>query len=308
MKVTINRIRVELQEVAAAHEMINSFFWGDLHRAWNEKDLNYPLCCGYLTGGGMDVKMTNQQLVVVVADKVFKDYSSLNDTESDTLKVCRHIFNTLNKSPRWNNLMRVNSATVTKFLDRGDDEIAGHILTLNVDIKDSESICNLPMDGYDFEGTFEGQTCEPVLIVNSNQTFTFSAESGTIVELPDTPVTVTDQDGNPLGGEDLPSVTGGNIEVTIPSGDDATVENSDVSFTQDIPSGDTYVLDDYEFEFQDADGNVIDTEITPAMIGDSFLVGGGGACPTEFSYDLYVNGEFYETVTVDVFEDINITT
>jgi hypothetical protein len=237
MKVTINRIRVELQEVANAHEMINSFFWGDLHRAWNEKDLNYPLCCGYLTGGGMDVKMTNQQLVVVVADKVFKDYSSLNDTESDTLKVCRHIFNTLNKSPRWNNLIRVNSATVTKFLDRGDDEIAGHILTLNVDIKDSESICNLPMDGYDFEGTFEGQTCEPVLIVNSNQTFTFSADSGTIVELPDTPVTVTDQDGNELGNGDVPSVTGGNIEVTIaPSGDgEAVLKDTDGNVLSTTP-------------------------------------------------------------------------
>ena len=90
--------------------------------------------------------------------------------------------------------------------------------------------------------------------------------------------------------------------------DPATVVNSDLSFVQFVGSGQTYTLADYEFEFQDADGNVLSTEFTPAMIGDTFIVGAGGACPTTFSYDLYVNGVFYETVLVDVTDDINITT
>jgi len=88
----------------------------------------------------------------------------------------------------------------------------------------------------------------------------------------------------------------------------ATVENSDESFQVEIPSGDTEVLEDYEFEFQDEDGNILNTETRPAMIGETFIVGAGGACPTEFSYDLYVNGEFYETIIVNINEDINITT
>ena len=236
MKVTINKIRVELQAVAEAHEMINSFFWGDFHRSWNEESLTYPLLCGYVaSGGSLSKNLTNVPLTIVVADKVFKDYSSLNDTESDTLQVCRHIFNTLNMSPRWNALIRVNSASVEKFIDRGSDEIAGHILNMNVDIKDSYSICNLPMGDYDFESTAENG-CAGVLIVNSDGTFNFTAPSGSIVDLPDTPVTVRNVSGDEVGSGDVPSVTGG--VVTIP----------------DCPvSGDgTAVL-------KDTDGNVLST-------------------------------------------------
>jgi hypothetical protein len=94
----------------------------------------------------------------------------------------------------------------------------------------------------------------------------------------------------------------------IPICDDAIVENSDQSFQVSIAPGDTEVLVDYEFEFQDSDGNIIDTEIRPAMIGETFIVGAGGACPTVFNYDLYVNGVFYQTIAVDINQDINITT
>jgi hypothetical protein len=88
----------------------------------------------------------------------------------------------------------------------------------------------------------------------------------------------------------------------------ATVENSDQTFQEEVAAGDTLVLEDYDFEFQDADGNILDNEIRPAMIGETFIVGAGGVCPTEFDYDLYVNGEFYETITININQDINITT
>jgi hypothetical protein len=196
--------------------MVNSFFWGDFHRAYNEKDQFYPLVCSYLSDGAINTNMTQMQLVVIVCDKTFKGFENLNDTESDTLTVARHLYNVIKQSPRWNALLRVNSATFTKFYENTSDEVAGVILTMNVDIKQSRSLCDLPLDNYDFDGTFVGNDCEPVLIVNSNQSFSFNAPSGTIVELPDTPVLVTDQDGNQLADENLPSVTGGNIEVTIP--------------------------------------------------------------------------------------------
>jgi hypothetical protein len=111
---------------------------------------------------------------------------------------------------------------------------------MNVDIKQSRSLCDLPLDNYDFDGTFVGNDCEPVLIVNSNQSFSFNAPSGTIVELPDTPVLVTDQNGNPLGGESVPSVTGATIEVTITPTPcaDATFEINGIEVAT-IPSGDT---------------------------------------------------------------------
>jgi len=87
--------------------------------------------------------------------------------------------------------------------------------------------------------------------------------------------------------------------------EDATVRNSDTTFTEDIPSGDTYVLEDYTFQFTDENDVVLATEVRPAMIGETFVV--ESYCPTEFSYNLNINGVFQEVVTVNINDDINIT-
>lgn len=80
------------------------------------------------------------------------------------------------------------------------------------------------------------------------------------------------------------------------------VRNTDDSFVENAP----ITLDDYDFELQDPDGVVISNEIRPAMIGETFIIGSAGICPTEFSYNLNINGVFSQVVTVDVFLDINI--
>jgi hypothetical protein len=127
MKFTLNQLKVELKAVQAAHGMLSpgDFFWGDPSRAWEEKTLKYPLMCCYTagTGGQMQERLTGVSLVVMIADKVYKDYKSLDDTESDTLNVSRQVFNVINKSGRWRKLLTVRSATATKFIDKGDDEI-----------------------------------------------------------------------------------------------------------------------------------------------------------------------------------------
>jgi hypothetical protein len=112
-----------------------------------------------------------------------------------------------------------------------------------------------------------------------------------------------DTDGNLLASG---QIAAGDLGVIVAP--DATVENSDQSFQDSILSGGVEVLADYEFEFQDENGNVLNTEFRPAMIGETFIVGAGGACPTTFTYDVYVNGVFQQTVTIDVTQDINITT
>jgi hypothetical protein len=114
----------------------------------------------------------------------------------------------------------------------------------------------------------------------------------------------------PSGGtEDIPVIQSGlpigswnGTSWVIPPTADATVENSDATFTQDIVSGATYVLDDYEFEFQDANGTVIATEIRPAMIPETFNFATG----LNFQYNLNINGVFSQVVNVTAGDDINI--
>jgi hypothetical protein len=90
----------------------------------------------------------------------------------------------MKKSQRWQVLGRVTQGNVTSFVERGKDEVAGHVMNVTIELRDSNGICELPMNGYDFGGS-GSSACDPVLIVNSNGTFSVSVASGTTYELED---------------------------------------------------------------------------------------------------------------------------
>jgi hypothetical protein len=206
MKTSLVQLKAQLKLIQEDHLFLNSFFWGDLHRAYGEggaangtDEVQYPIMCCYEapSGGNMARLLTGVSLIIVVADKTFKDYTSLDDTTSDTLQCCRDIHNTLKRSPRWRQILTVRSASVSRFIDKGDDMITGHILQLQADLKDSESYCNLPMGDYDFEGETDPLVpCAPSTIVNSTATYLQDVDSGATFQLPD--VTNIDTDGSPV--------------------------------------------------------------------------------------------------------------
>lgn len=187
MKTSINKLNAELKALSNAHLMINDYVWADFPTAINSKVIDYPLMNCYYTGGSMSSVLVPIQLFIVISDKVFKNgiEGNLNDTESDTLQVCRDIFTTIESSVRWKQIGRVNSCTVSKFLDRGADEVAGHVMQIDFTLFDSRSLCDLPLNGYDMNNPIPfPPVCEGVLITNSNGSFTYSALSGETYTLP----------------------------------------------------------------------------------------------------------------------------
>lgn len=212
MKTSLVQLKAQLKLIQEDHLFLNSFFWGDLHRAYGEggaangtDELQYPvLCCYELpSGGSISKNLTTINLVFVVADKTFKDYSSLDDTESDTLQICVDIENIL-RSPRWTKILRVVSASIPKFIDTGDDMITGRAMQITVALKNPTSYCGLPMGDYDFEGETDPlEPCEDAIIVNSNATYLQEVDSGATFQLPD--VTNIDTDGAPVS---TPAQTG----------------------------------------------------------------------------------------------------
>jgi len=185
---TVNQIRVELSQIQASHLQINSFFWGDFLRAYKESQLNYPLMGAFYPKGSMLQRQNQIELVIYVADKILKDWSNLNDVESDTLQYCRDIYRTINDSVRWKSIGRVQSCTFTKFVDRGGDEVAGHQMTIQFLVRDIGGVCGMPMGDYDFDQTTGG--CLPAFVENSDQTYDVEVASGDTLVLPDTTYTI----------------------------------------------------------------------------------------------------------------------
>ena len=184
MITSINQLSAELKAIQDSHYQLNSYYFGEFNLALQNRELEYPLLVCDYNNGSINVSNTSVQLFIIVADKVYKDNSNLIETKSDTLQICRDIFNIMKKSQRWQVLGRVTQGNVTSFVERGKDEVAGHVMNVTIELRDSNGICELPMNGYDFGGS--GVVgCDPVLIVNSNGTFSVSVASGTTYELED---------------------------------------------------------------------------------------------------------------------------
>jgi len=184
MITSINQLSAELKAIQDSHYQLNSYYFGEFNLALQNRELEYPLLVCDYNNGSINISNTSVQLFIIVADKVYKDNSNLIETKSDTLQICRDIFNIMKKSQRWQVLGRVTQGNVTSFVERGKDEVAGHVMNVTIELRDSNGICELPMNGYDFGGS-SVVGCDPVLIVNSNGTFSVSVASGSTYELED---------------------------------------------------------------------------------------------------------------------------
>jgi hypothetical protein len=184
MITSINQLSAELKAIQDSHYQLNSYYFGEFNLALQNRELEYPLLVCDYNNGSINISNTSVQLFIIVADKVYKDNSNLIETKSDTLQICRDIFNVMKKSQRWQVLGRVTQGNVTSFVERGKDEVAGHVMNVTIELRDTNGICDLPLNGYDFGGS-GAYVCDPVLIVNSNGTFSVSVASGSTYELED---------------------------------------------------------------------------------------------------------------------------
>jgi hypothetical protein len=184
MITSINQLSAELKAIQESHYQLNSYYFGEFNLALQNRELEYPLLVCDYNNGSINISNTSVQLFIIVADKVYKDNSNLIETKSDTLQICRDIFNVMKKSQRWQVLGRVTQGNVTSFVERGKDEVAGHVMNVTIELRDTNGICELPLSGYDF-GDSGVVGCDPVLIVNSNGTFSVTVASGSTYELED---------------------------------------------------------------------------------------------------------------------------
>lgn len=257
MKKSINQLRVELAQIQQSHLQLNDFFWGDFLRSYKEDELNYPMMGAFYPSGSLLLRQTQIQLTIWVCDKIYEDWSNLNEVESDTLQICRDIFNVINNSHRWQLIGRVQSCTVTKFIERGGDCVAGHQMVFQFLLRDSESICGLPMTGYDFEQSVGAGGCAPVQIYKDGILIE-SVDPGGIFEYVSDVVTITDTDDNTLY-----EVTGTETQII----QDSTATNSDDTFTLSILAEGSAEIPDTNIELKNTENTSLGVTFHPSVTG-----------------------------------------
>jgi hypothetical protein len=220
----------------------------------------YPMLFVVPVGGSTLENVREFDIDVYCVDRYQKDRSNVNYVISDTDLILGDLTRWLEEGQ--NDIEVVRTYTTTPINNDLLDYVGGHVMRMRVQV-DRIALCEIPFDGEQPTPP----TCPSAIVRNSDGTWSDIVASGGTYIVPDTPVTVTDQDGNPLGSDSLPSVTGGNIEVTIaPSGD-----------------GEAVLLD--------TDGNILSTTPVPPETTVNIVA------PDAIA-ELYFDGELIDTLSI----------
>lgn len=153
--VNYKQILLDLEEIANAHEQINSFGYGDITQITMNVDTKVEPKYTRMYVLPADTILNENQLTlnftIIVADKLEEDYSNQKDVLSDTLEICKDIFTVLYLSEyetEWN-------ATVEPFLERFETILAGWSMNITLTQPFDYNRCVLPERYFDNKKWFE---------------------------------------------------------------------------------------------------------------------------------------------------------
>lgn len=236
---TYNQVVQLLNDIATNHYQIHSFGDGD---TWETMESNiaahkkFPLMWVRPISASIEFPFDSIRMGIAVMDLVNTDESNENEVLSDTLSILLDI-KALLSTPSYTSVFTVGkSASLTPFTERYSAKVTGWAMEVDVKVLWNKDRCAIPISG----APTINNLCKPVLIY--------------------------DQNGNLLA-----TVPSGGTYVDSTVGADATVENSDVSYSQTVASGATLVLTDTTYEFKI--NNVLQTSVTvPSQVDYTFNV------------------------------------
>jgi len=142
--VNYKQIIEDLEEIAIHHEQLNSFGYGDLPQLTNDiitdKSPLYPRMYVLPDDTVFDQNQLTYNFQIIVADQLEQDYSNQRDVLNDTLEIIKDIFTRLYLSDyesEW-------GATVSPFLERSEDVLAGWTLSVQLTQPFDYNRCVLP--------------------------------------------------------------------------------------------------------------------------------------------------------------------
>ena len=255
---TYEKIIKESQDFAQNHNQISSFDNGDLWEVIEHnklQDYSYPLLFmndGQSTVGQGVVTFTFNILSIdqVLNGEVNENFvkSSMHQILLDYLAYFKHTY--LYDIEGSKLTFKIESAaTMQSFTERFNDVLTGWNMSVVFRIPFDASKCNIPLHSTPLPP--EPSTCSVTAIVQNTDTTELAtkvvSDDDNIITVPN--ISFTDSDGTVTS-----EPSGVNLVCTpIAPCDDATVENSDASYSNTVASGGTLVLPD--ITVTDSDGS-----------------------------------------------------
>lgn len=207
---TLREVETQLQAIATNHRQINSYGSGELYDIVTSGDTNYPLMYTMLENSTIGGRVESLVFTILIMDIVKGGRVNEDEVASDMLEIVKDIIAQL-QHPSYEWEFDSQSVTVEPFTERFTDSVTGYSFKVSLLLPFAYDRCVIPY------------------------TPTSIPDSGCPV------VTIYDSTGGILT-----TVSAGGT-YTVSSGGacaDATVRNSDSSYSTTVASGATLVLPD----------------------------------------------------------------
>jgi hypothetical protein len=293
MQTTIKQLIREVSDIAANHQQIKSFYYGEPLSIIKGRKVNFTSLWMNISVSSFDEKKTTFNIELFCMDRVNKDDRNKTDVENTTSRILRDIYNIVRFSTRWQDFGElVQQVQNQKYYDYTADRVTGWGQTISFNVWNTDCFADLPMGDYDFNQTIPIDVCDVLAIVKNSDNDTLAtklvSDADNVIDIPD--ITVTDSNGSTYQ-----QASGTNVMCTpfTPCAD-ATVENSNASYTNTVVSGGTLVLPD--ITVTDSNGS---TYTQPSVTNVVCTPGGG-------SGDVTVNGDPFGTYTAPTTFDVPV--
>ena len=236
---TYNQVVQLLSDIATNHYQIHSFVDGDL---WEVMESNqaahkkFPLLWVRPLSANLEFPFETVRMGIAVMDLVNTDESNENEVLSDTLTILSDIKSILDTPSYANTFIVSKSASLTPFTERFSAKVTGWAMELDVKIQWLGDRCAIPISS----APTVNNLCKPVLVY--------------------------DQNGNLLA-----TVPSGGTYTDSTTGADATVRNTDSTYSVQVASGGTLVLADTTFNFY-VNGVLDQTATVASMVNQTFNI------------------------------------
>jgi hypothetical protein len=230
-----------IKTFADDHLQINRFDFEFKEQMQNLATLNeaYPFLYVVPLASDTITNVNEFEVEIYCVDRLQKDRTNVNYVVSDTNQILNDLVLWLEEGQ--DDIEIVGTATQTPINNDLLDYVGGWVLRVRLQVE-KIGLCEIPLGGE----MPPPPTCENATFQNSDESFVTTIASGDTFTSEDVTVNVYDQNETFLGTATNPSNVDFNVVVELepPTCLNATYQNMDGSFIQEIASGDTFTSED----------------------------------------------------------------
>jgi hypothetical protein len=142
---TLNQVVKGLNDIATAHQQINSFGFGDIWEMATSGVTNYPIMWVDCTGATRERSTTTYNLSIYLMDLVQRGEGNETEVLSDMHRIAEDVIAEI-RHPDWTWVLNFDSVTIDNFTESEPDMLSGVKFDISLSVVQPDDRCQIPLN------------------------------------------------------------------------------------------------------------------------------------------------------------------